>query len=141
MSEIGTTEFNQFELDANARYIKLIGFGRFNSAGDERKSIWSAVGEIEFYKASTLSVNENRIINKISFFPVPFKELLNIKSGQDPIEKVIIYNITGKKVFEKKLNKPLLKLNLNLSFLDNGLYIVKTYNGIKMITKVISKLK
>ncbi|WP_111708579.1 chondroitinase-B domain-containing protein [Lutibacter citreus] len=49
LTATGTTEFNKYEVNTDARYVKLIGYGRFNSAGDTRASAWSAIGEIEFY--------------------------------------------------------------------------------------------
>lgn len=52
---INSTEFNQYEIQdgVNARYIKIIGFGRFNTAGDTRTSAWNAIGEIEFYESGS----------------------------------------------------------------------------------------
>ena len=49
LTATSTTDFNQYEVNSTARYIKLIGYGRFNSDGDTRKSAWNAIGEIEFY--------------------------------------------------------------------------------------------
>ena len=51
------------------------------------------------------------------------------------------FGLFGLGVMGKSLCRNLASKEFNLSFLDNGLYIVKTYNGIKIITKVISKLK
>ncbi len=55
LTEINSTAFNQYEIQdgVDARYVKVIGFGRYNSAGDTRTSQWNAIGEIEFYEPGT----------------------------------------------------------------------------------------
>jgi hypothetical protein len=71
LTATNTTDFNSYELSAAARYVKLIGFGRFNSAADSRKSVWSAVGEIEFFEASSLSTTEELQLDTIMVYPKP----------------------------------------------------------------------
>lgn len=52
LSKPANTEFQAHEIaiTLNARYVKLIGFGRFNAAGDARASKWMNFTQIEFYK-------------------------------------------------------------------------------------------
>ena len=52
LTKTNTTDFNQYEIQdgVNARYIKIIGYGRYNSDGNTRTSQWNAIGEIEFYE-------------------------------------------------------------------------------------------
>lgn len=52
LSQAGSAEFQTtiFTVPVNARYVKLVGFGRFNAEGDTRKSAWMSFSEIEFYK-------------------------------------------------------------------------------------------
>ena len=34
----------------DARYVKLVVFGRFKDSADERSSVWTSIGEVQFYK-------------------------------------------------------------------------------------------
>ena len=79
LTATSSTDFNQYEVDAiEARYVKLIGFGRFNSDGDTRTSVWSVVAEIEFYKSGTVPVDENEFANKTLIYPVPANDVLYV---------------------------------------------------------------
>ena len=59
LTATNTKDFNQYEVNpVEARYVKIIGFGRYNSDGDARTSVWSAVGEIEFYGSATVALDQ-----------------------------------------------------------------------------------
>jgi len=78
---IGTfDDFDQYLLTVTARYVKLIAYGRFNSAGSNRASPWNNITEIEFYGTETLSVNDSDLQNNIVLYPVPAKDLVYIKT-------------------------------------------------------------
>jgi poly(beta-D-mannuronate) lyase len=121
-----TTDFNQYEFTANARYLKLLGFGRFNDAGDTRVSVWSAVGEIEFYGTLALSVEDNEFKNKVVLFPIPTSDMLFLKNING-VKLVTIYAMDGKKVLEKFLDSSS-ETSINVSSLSNGAYIVNLIN-------------
>ena len=121
---MNTTEFNHYEIDAiDARYIKLIGFGRFNVDVDTRTSVWSAVREIEFYGSQIVSVSENEVSITPLLYPNPAKNMLQIKSTK-PFESVSIYNVAGYKILEEKLSQPILEHTLDISSISNGAYFV-----------------
>lgn len=52
LSQSATADFQAHEIPEtlNAKYVKLVSFGRFNAAGDTRKSAWNNYTQIEFYK-------------------------------------------------------------------------------------------
>lgn len=52
LSEAASAEFQVkiFGTPIKARYIKLVGFGRFNEAGDTRTSQWMSFSQVEFFK-------------------------------------------------------------------------------------------
>ncbi|MFK7970501.1 MAG: chondroitinase-B domain-containing protein, partial [Bacteroidia bacterium] len=79
LSATNTTDFNQYLLNAEkARYVKLIGYGRYNSAGDARTSVWSAIGEIEFYgDRTTVSIDDDELAQHISIYPIPAQDRLH----------------------------------------------------------------
>jgi poly(beta-D-mannuronate) lyase len=126
LTATNTTDFNQYEFTANARYLKLLGFGRFNDAGDTRVSVWSAVGEIEFYGTLALSVEDNEFKNKVVLFPIPTSDMLFLKNING-VKLVTIYAMDGKKVLEKFLDSSS-ETSINVSSLSNGAYIVNLIN-------------
>lgn len=139
LTATNTTDFNQYEIttDVNARYVKLMGYGRFNSAGDTRTSVWSAVGEIEFYGTSTLSINNAELKSKILLYPLPVKDVLYIKNLDTTIKTIKLYSIEGRKILEKNIVNSGQELSLNVSFLANGTYIVHFYNEVNSFSKMI----
>lgn len=124
LSATNTTGFNQYEVNAvEARYVKLMGYGRFNSAGDRRTSVWSAVGEIEFYGAEIVSIDENELAKNTLIYPIPTKDLLHLRN-LNRIHLISIYDIEGRKIMDKNLTGAESEVNLNVSALSNGTYII-----------------
>lgn len=126
LTATGTTDFNEYEIDAEAHYVKVIGFGRFNAAGDNRESAWSAIGEIEFFgDAKSLSNDEYEFNKNILVYPVPAKDNLNIKILNDRgIDSAKLFNIEGKLMMEKAINNSQLEFSINIESLSNGTYIL-----------------
>ena len=115
-----TTDFNQYQLNStNARYVKLIGFGRFNSDGDTRTSPWSAISEIEFYGPKSGSVNNNNVVNKAIIYPIPAANALHIKNIEG-VNSVSIVGLDGKEVLSKSVNGT--EIDLDISTITNGSY-------------------
>jgi poly(beta-D-mannuronate) lyase len=139
LTATSTTDFNQYEItaDVNARYVKLMGYGRFNSAGDTRTSVWSAVGEIEFFEPLVLSVDETVLKNDILLYPLPVKDILYIQNLDDSIKTIKLYSMDGRKVIEKKITGSAQEISLAVSSLVNGMYIVNFYNGRNSVSKMI----
>ena len=125
LTATSTTDFNQYEIDADARYVKLLGYGRFNSAGNTRVSPWNAVGEIEFYGSESLSVNEFDSENTFLMYPNPANTELYINSKRASIKAVAIYSLDGRKVFEKLISNPTNEMKLDVSVIANGTYLIK----------------
>jgi len=124
LTAMNTTDFNQYELDIEARYVKLIGYGRFNSAGDTRTSVWSAIGEIEFYGSTTLSVDSFEFNKNVLMYPVPVKDNLNVKLLNNNLEFVKLYTIQGQLVLEKSIDNENLDFSINLEAFSPGTYIM-----------------
>jgi poly(beta-D-mannuronate) lyase len=124
LTATNTTDFNQYELDTDALYVKLVGFGRFNSAGDNRESVWSAIAEIEFYKKKTLSISDETLANQIKLFPNPANTILNIKTVLNSVDKIQIFTLTGKKVIERKVFSNNAVFDIDVSKLAKGSYFV-----------------
>ncbi len=125
LTATNTTDFNQYEIDATqARYIKLIGFGRYNTSGDTRTSEWSAIGEIEFYGSTVVSLNENILSSEAIVYPVPTVDILHVKNI-DQVTLIYVYSLNGKRLLEKTINSPTQELQLDVSTIPNGAYMLR----------------
>jgi len=124
LTATNTTDFNQYEVNIpEARYVKLMGYGRFNSAGDSRTSVWSAVGEIEFYGSTTVSIDESEPANKTLIYPNPTQDILHLKN-MNGIDLITVYSMDGRKIMDKKITSSASETNLNVSSVANGSYIL-----------------
>lgn len=124
LTATNTTEFNQYEVSAvPARYVKLIGFGRFNSTGDERQSQWSAIGEIEFYGSSSTSVDRNFFTDATTIYPSPACNVIYLRDTDD-VQQISIYGIDGRKVLDQSISGSTSQYNLDVSGIPNGTYII-----------------
>ena len=113
---------------------RTIGIELFKTANNEYKFIAQyEYGPWEFsYKvyslSGTLSVDQESLLNKsVVLFPNPTSETLNIKNlkinGKETILE--IFTIQGKKVFSKKIKQNQAEITVNISHLNNGMYIYK----------------
>ena len=124
LTATNTTDFNQYEVDGvAARYVKIMGYGRYNTAGDTRTSVWSAVGEIELYGSDVVSTNEFDLVNQAILFPDPAHNHLHIENIA-AFDEVAIYTLDGRKLMEEQNLGSTLTLNLDVSSLVNGAYLV-----------------
>lgn len=115
-------EFDQYELTANARYVKLIGFGRFNSGGT-KVSDWNNITEIEFYGELTLSIDEFENYGFI-LYPNPVNDTLNLKvKNNSTINSYEIYSIDGRLIAADTIENLNTKATINMSNFANGTYI------------------
>ena len=71
--------------------------------------------------------------NTLTLYPNPVKEIITIDS-KITVAKVEIYSILGKRVLETKET-----LKINVSHLEQGLYLLKIYSQKGIITKKIIK--
>ncbi|SHJ18277.1 chondroitinase-B domain-containing protein [Algibacter luteus] len=125
LTATGTTDFNQYEVDAEARYVKLMGYGRFNSAGDTRTSQWNAIGEIEFFgELSSLSVEDNAFQKQINIYPNPVSDIFTIKSEQSNLKALKVYNLDGRLVLEQSYKSSQSEISIDASSFSNGLYLI-----------------
>jgi len=126
LTATNTTDFNQYEISSNARYVKLLGYGRFNSAGYTRVSVWSAVREIEFYGELALSVDDNELTNKVIIYPVPANDKLFLKNVNGA-NLITIYSMDGRQVLNKTVNSTS-ETSIDVSSLSDSAYIINLLN-------------
>ncbi len=133
----GTREgFDQYQITANARYVKLLSFGRFNVDGNSRKSQWSNITEIEFFGEAAALSTTNFDLENFTIYPVPSHTILKLKNYEDlKIKSIKIYNAVSASVIEVRDYKE----NIDISKLSKGIYFLKAEldNGKTIIKKII----
>ena len=84
-------------------------------------------------KSSTLSVDDNFLSN-FSLYPNPSINSVELNSTNTPISEISIYDLSGKLLLSKKYNSEI-NINLNISNLASGIYLLKINNkkSIKLI--------
>lgn len=124
LTATNTTDFNQYLVDTvQARYVKLVGFGRFNSVGDTRTSVWSSIGEIEFYGSETVFIEDDEFANKLSIYPVPAQDVLHLSNIQD-VNSIAVYGMDGRQIMETTLVGSESEVDLTVSAIPNGTYLI-----------------
>lgn len=83
-----------------------------------------------------LGIEDNNS-NLIGIYPIPTKNILNIKINDYSDTKVNLYDMSGRLVFKAQLEKELNSLNLEL--LNSGLYLLKITTKNKTLTRRIVK--
>ncbi|EAQ41795.1 chondroitinase-B domain-containing protein [Polaribacter sp. MED152] len=121
------TDFDTYQVSENARYVKLIGFGRYNTDGNSRKSVWTNITEVEFYGESTSLSADSFQENSISMYPNPAKTLVTIKAKVD-IKTIQVFSLDGKEILSKNVNDSKNEIILNTSKISNGIYLVRFTN-------------
>jgi type IX secretion system substrate protein len=86
-----------------------------------------------------ISVSSLEIVNpidKISIFPNPFSDKLNILNNNTKLSEIILYDITSRKLLEQKYTKSAL---INTTQLTKGIYLyeVRNKNGVIKKGKVV----
>jgi hypothetical protein len=87
---------------------------------------------------TALSLNENKLLDEFKMFPNPVKNTLNISSNNIKVDKVEVFNLSGKKMITKQINSGN-EIKLNVSSLSIGIYFVKLYSTSAVFTKKMIK--
>ena len=88
-------------------------------------------------ESDTVLSTEENTIEGFSFFPNPIKDVLNVNANQS-IDQITLYNITGQKVMEQKINAT--STQISLGNLPSGIYLMTARTGtIEATYKVIKQ--
>ena len=81
----------------------------------------------EIYNLNTTSLASKEIQshNKLSAFPIPTNKILNIINPQNGVNKIEIYDTTGKQILVKMFNSSDNKISIDVENLPKGNYIYK----------------
>ncbi len=128
----------------NGSYNSGVMIGNFDFC--DQTPIVSSAPFID-YNTGTVDANitycavgiKNNISYKIKIFPNPALDIINIKTNYNLYKKIDIYNILGKKVLSKTVNKNNNIYKLNIKQLKKGIYFIKIQTGKSIIIKKIIK--
>ncbi|MGC9331084.1 MAG: T9SS type A sorting domain-containing protein [Bacteroidales bacterium] len=74
------------------------------------------------------AVEEKKANKSITIFPNPVSHVLNIKTNyNEPVHKIAIYDLSGRKIMEKPCCEH--DAHINLSNIEKGMYIIKINNS------------
>ena len=86
------------------------------------------------YFANTLSIDEFLIRQKLSVFPNPFSQKLNITiSDKNPIKRIKLFNSIGRLVYSDIVNDS--SLQINCAFLLSGLYLIEVTDSVGNVNR------
>ena len=110
----------------------VVAIGAHNNDGNG-----SNTGHVRIFDSSPSNV-EALFFKHFSIFPNPTKDIVNIKSNKNNIEKLSISDITGKQILEKRLIQQ--KEIIDLSNFKSGIYIVSIQTDRKIFkTKIVKR--
>ena len=101
-----------------------IEFSINSSLTESNKPVWGT--------CPTASVDDQNQLD-ISIYPNPTSDIVYIDGNYTQL-KVIIYNVLGKEILNKSITN-----SIDISHLDNGVYILQLSDGVKLTTQRIIK--
>ena len=90
------------------------------------------------FDATVLSLNKNEKLNNYTVYPNPAKTDITIKTSNSLVSTISLYSITGQLILSKP-NTLSSEMNLNISALKTGLYVLKIENETGTVYKKIIK--
>ncbi|MFD0990790.1 chondroitinase-B domain-containing protein [Mariniflexile jejuense] len=114
--------FKAFVLPTTAtgtKYVKIIGNGQVGNT-----SRFTTLHEVEFYGNASLSVDNRFLNNQVKIYPNPVKDVLTLSLTNNRVNTIQVFTLDGRKVIEKQLNSVTGYINVDISSLNNGSYII-----------------
>lgn len=103
----------------------------FETTGSQQGVGWEASYE------SIILNSENFSVQDVKVFPNPTEDILNIITNSDEYVNISVYDIYGKKHYAMKENG---NINIDISTLSAGIYLLKVENDKQSFTKRIVKM-
>ena len=138
LSDTATTDFNRYEVNVDAQYVKILGYGRTDSTGTTSTSIWSTLGEVEFYGEPTILADDSSsqvsIDLGVQLYPNPVVNEFKVVTSDIVYNKVKVFSILGDVVLTSDLSSNTI---VDVSLLSSGVYFVDISNEDERIIKKI----
>ena len=92
--------------------------------------------DIQITRTATSDIDDVELNNQISIYPNPAKDILTVESGELKIDKIEIFDLTGKTLLTTHYS--LLTTNsIDVSNLSNGIYLLQIYSDMGVLNKKI----
>ena len=105
-----------------------------------RNSDYTTSGAGNWY--STMGQEETSVLNFLEVYPSPFQDELNLRfeQGHDYTD-VLLYNVMGQLLYQKRLMQETAALNLTTSELKPGIYLleVRTITGKSQVKRLVKR--
>lgn len=106
----------------------------------KRNGDYSGNGPSYWY--STMGQEETSILNFLEVYPSPFQDELNLRfeQGHD-FTDVLLYNVMGELLFQKRIMQETVALNLTTSGLKPGVYLLDVHksNGKSQVKRLVKR--
>jgi hypothetical protein len=86
------------------------------------------VNDVDFSIVDFSSTKNRKAASSIVLFPNPAGNSITINS-QAVINRVSIYDVCGREVFQEKLNVNNSSVSLNIASISNGIYFVRVFSN------------
>lgn len=86
-----------------------------------------------------VNIEENNL-SAHNIYPNPFNNIINIENNNNQFDRIEIYNIESKKVFEKTFKEAVNKTQIDLKHLKQGVYFLKIISTDNIFIQHIVKL-
>ena len=83
---------------------------------------------------ANVGINEN-IANKVSIYPNPTSDVLNISTNSNDLSELTVKDITGKIVLKQNFNN---KITINTENYSKGIYLIDVKNNLGTVSEKIS---
>jgi hypothetical protein len=127
--------FNVTLADNNSNFKVRIRFNGTNMTAEDNMQVFINNIAIEGVD-TTLSADSFMELQRLKVYPNPTSSEVKIQSNQ-VIDKVLIYNVFGKLVYED--SPKFSNIRINMESLSNGVYVLKVFSNNATITKKIIK--
>lgn len=137
-STFNNTGYFDLNISPGNDYVQCINIqsdGKLLLSGSSRTTLAANFTIVRIINP-TIGIENITIRDDFKFYPNPFHDELNIKSEEEVLSEIIIYDITGQTVFSKLYNSKETSLSLNI---PKGTYIcdIITLRGKRYTRKII----
>ncbi len=134
------------DIDTGSVQYTTVSFYDYNTGWAGGFNVSSTDGGIYKWDSSTItSMPEtvNEINDEILIYPNPTTDYINIEFStvKENNAVISIYNVLGKRVLSQEISKGISLTQLNLSGCNAGVYFLSIDDGIRVISKRISKIE
>ena len=90
------------------------------------------------FRKTNAICKKNTLLDEFRLYPNPVKNLLRVSTNTLKINKVEVFNFSGKKISSKQVDNGN-EVKLNISYLATGIYLIRIHSAKAVSTKKFIK--